>query len=344
MSSRSLSCLIGRVALVALMACQPQISRLKDSAAPLSDEISPILLPLTGSIASRQAEISGFAWAGDELIALPQRPAWSAACPQGCFYALSRAAIERAIDGDPAPLSAREIPLKGWSLVSGIEGLQGGEALAIVGKQIFVLLEAKRRDGRMVGQLALGHIEGGERIEAIVIDSIAPVELPAQVHLDNIAYESLLPAAHQLIAIFEANGRLNAAPRAMLLDERGHWIGAIPFPHIEYRITDVTPLEPDGSFWALNYFFPPEAALAAIEDPRSPPHVRREGQAVERILRLRLQGGRVTLAPQPPVILRLSADGRPRNWEALATIGDRGFLLATDKHPATMLAFVPFHR
>jgi hypothetical protein len=39
--------------------------------------------------------------------------------------------------------------------------------------------------------------------------------------------------------------------------------------------------------------------------------------------------------------LELVSDDDTRNWEGLVRLDDYGFLLATDKYPRTILAFVP---
>jgi len=39
-------------------------------------------------------------------------------------------------------------------------------------------------------------------------------------------------------------------------------------------------------------------------------------------------------------VLKLADDGQSRNWEGIAMLDQRGFLLVTDQHPNTILAFV----
>ena len=48
----------------------------------------------------------------------------------------------------------------------------------------------------------------------------------------------------------------------------------------------------------------------------------------------------VELSGRAPVELEL-APMETRNWEGLALLEGRGFLIATDKYPSTLLAFVP---
>jgi hypothetical protein len=52
----------------------------------------------------------------------------------------------------------------------------------------------------------------------------------------------------------------------------------------------------------------------------------------------------IALADRPPLQLALSDDLLGmigRNWEGLARLDPRGFLLVTDTFPGTILAFVP---
>ena len=63
---------------------------------------------------------------------------------------------------------------------------------------------------------------------------------------------------------------------------------------------------------------------------------------IERLLELRITSDdRIVRTDTPPLWLKPAADGQCRNWEAVVRLGDRGFLLMTDEHPATMLAFIP---
>ena len=49
----------------------------------------------------------------------------------------------------------------------------------------------------------------------------------------------------------------------------------------------------------------------------------------------------ITLAPDPPLRLRLVSD-QARNWEALAILPGKGFLIATDTYPSTLMGFVRY--
>ncbi len=50
----------------------------------------------------------------------------------------------------------------------------------------------------------------------------------------------------------------------------------------------------------------------------------------------------ITVSDQPPIQLVLRGDGQSRNWEGIVRLDDRGFIIATDTYPETILAFVSF--
>jgi hypothetical protein len=61
---------------------------------------------------------------------------------------------------------------------------------------------------------------------------------------------------------------------------------------------------------------------------------------VERLVEMQYDASGVSLTGAAPVQLQL-AMLETRNWEGLVLLDGRGFLLATDKYPSTILAFVP---
>ena len=66
-----------------------------------------------------------------------------------------------------------------------------------------------------------------------------------------------------------------------------------------------------------------------------------EAEEVERLIELKIENGAITLTGRAPVYLQLETGKPSRNWEGIARLGNKGFLIATDKHPETILAFVP---
>lgn len=148
-----------------------------------------------------------------------------------------------------------------------------------------------------------------------------------------------------LLTLHEANGQgINAKPIAHRFGADLAPAGTLPFVQVEYRVTDVTALDGEDRFWAINCFFPGDEKLRPEADPlaerygQGPSHARHE--QAERLLEFRYKPSGILLVERPPLQLELPSD-EARNWEGIARLDGHGFLLATDKFPGTILGFVP---
>ena len=140
---------------------------------------------------------------------------------------------------------------------------------------------------------------------------------------------------------------MRKATSAPSLSGSGSYVTSVPlFTTVPFTgcVTDATEIDSAGRFWVINYFYPGDRALLRPGPDtlgetfgRGPTH-RRE-MAVERLVELALNGTRIEQTGRAPVQLELEAEAR--NWEGLARLGTRGFLVATDTYPETLLAFVP---
>ncbi len=285
------------------------------------------------------------AWYGDNLILLPQYPSRFGDREDGAVFTLAKADLLDFLDGKaPQKLQPREIPFIAPGLAEQIRGFEGYEALAFSGDRVFMAIESKPGID-MLGYLVTGSI--APDLSELRLDTTHLAEITPQAHLDNMAYETLLVSEGQVTAIYEANGRnVNSAPEARQFGFDLQSEAAIPFPNIEYRITDATALDASGRFWAINYFFPGDTLLDPAADPlfekypEGPTHARYT--TVERLVQFQFNGTEISLATAPPIQLQLVDDDHSRNWEAIAGLDERGFLLATDKYPETIFAFVPY--
>ena len=61
---------------------------------------------------------------------------------------------------------------------------------------------------------------------------------------------------------------------------------------------------------------------------------------VERLIELQWTGTEIQRTDRAPLNLAL-VTSTGRNWEGLVRLDDLGFLLVTDKHPKTLLGYVP---
>lgn len=305
---------------------------------------SPIIaIPLAGPAAQANAEISGMAWSGDTLVLLPQYPERFGE-EDGAVFTIPKAEILAFLDGSSTqPITPRLIPFFAPGLQQKIKGFEGFEAIAFDGARVCMTIEAS--PGTMIGYLVCGEVS--PELAEIRLDTNTLAEIPPQAALENMSDETLLIAGERLATIYEANGaNVNAAPVAHLFDFNLQAQGTISFPNIEYRITDATPPDASGRFWAINYFFTGDTKLKPAADPLAARFgegvTHAQTLSVERLVEFQFTESGIALADTPPIALELLANGDERNWEALARLDQRGFLLATDKFPETILAFVVY--
>lgn len=299
------------------------------------------IIPLSGAAANRNAEISGMAWFDDMLILLPQWPDF-AGDGTNQLFALPRSQIEAVLDGQSrARLSPMPLALDDAALRAALPSFGGYEAIAFSGDSIYLTIETWAPQGSS-GYLVLGTVD---RDNAVVrIDPATLVEIPAQTGKMNVSDEAIVVTGDGLLTIYELNGAtVNDAAIAHRFSFEGWPLESAAFPAIDYRITDATPLDANGRFWAMNFFYPAEglvkvegeALAAAFGEGAS--HAR--AIQVERLLEFAWDGVQVVRTETPPIQLQLGIVAR--NWEGIVRLGERGFLIATDKYPLTMLAFVP---
>jgi hypothetical protein len=305
------------------------------------------LLDIAGPLASPRAEVSGMTWQGDTLVILPQYPDRFGEDGLLGFFAIKKTKILEALDSpDPDPIQPRLIHCRAPGLAGIVRGFNGLEAVGCIGDRYYMTVEAKDDTG-MAGYLVSGHYDVID--DLVVMDLSRLISIPMGLNIFNIAEETVIIDGERVITISEANGlNLTPEPQAKVFNADADFLGLLPMPHIEYRVTDATGLDDAGRFWVMNYYYPPERAKL---NPAPDPELARFGdpasfdpeKCVERLLELQLtQDDRIVRTDTPPLNLELLPDGECRNWEALVRLDRRGFLLMTDKFPGTLLAFVPF--
>jgi hypothetical protein len=305
-------------------------------------ELAPRPLPLDSAFRRPSLELSGLAWHGDTLVVLPQYPGRAGGDDGPQLYGIARASLQRAVDDSTAPIEPVPIPLSTPRLGGRTTGYQGLEAIAFVGDRAYLLVESTADGPGMRGHLLRGRV--ASNLREIRLQPGADRPLLQQAELPNTAYEALTTRADTVMAIFEANGhRVNDAPRAVRVGPDLQPLGNVPFPTLEYRVTDATALDAQRRFWVINYFYPgdrdllhPAADSLAQRFGAGPTH--RRSDVVERLVEYQYTPQGIRRTDTPPLWLELAADGR--NWEGIARFGD-GFLLVTDTFPKTLLAYVP---
>lgn len=299
-----------------------------------------IEIPLSGPVAEAKAEVSGMTWYEDWLILLPQYPA----VVGNNLYAIPRVDIIAFLDGQrDGSLTPQAVAFNGATLRD-LPNFEGFEAIAFNGNDVYLTIETDQ-GFEMLGYLVTGKIEPD--LSELRVDATTTVSIAAQSPIDNYSEEAVLFIDETVVTLYEANGsNVNADPVAHRFDPNLTDLGTVSFPTIEYRITDATTADANGRFWAINYIF--EGAISKLK-PAPDPLIAQygigathaESNIVERLIEFQYTAEGIVLTNNPPLQLTLRSDGTARNWEGVARLDDRGFLLVTDKFPTTILAFVP---
>ncbi len=320
---------------------------------PRATTVKPVILELVGPLTEARAEVSGMTWKGDTLVVLPQNPTLFAGAGQLGFFVISRTQIVAAIDGTVAgPIVPRQVTCRAPGLENVVSGFDGLEAMGLMGERCYMTVEAKD-DTAMAGYLVCGNYDVVNN--EVIMDMTRLATIPMGLNIPNISEETIVIDGRRVITISEANGRnVNPRPVGKIFNAEIDFLGTIPLPNIEYRVTDATRVDTRKRFWVVNYYYPPERAkLEPAPDPElakfggSGPHD--PAACIERLLELAIvhdsvRGEYIARTETPPVYLETLPDHECRNWEAVVRLGDRGFLLMTDKYPGTILAFVPYSR
>ncbi|HPH95503.1 MAG TPA: hypothetical protein PKW33_06145 [Anaerolineaceae bacterium] len=304
-------------------------------------EVPVVEIPLEGDLADAKAEISGLTWCGDHLILIPQYPARFAPKDKSYFYTLTKAEILDSLAQNPLrALKPSPVELDDGE-ASQLPGYEGFEAAACFGEHFYAAVETKSGD-RMMGYLFVGKVN--EALTEIKLDKGSRKELPPQAKIDNFTNEALAWTGEGILSFYEANGaKVNPDAHALVFDRQFNPQKNAPMPSLEYRLTDATPVDEAGNFWVINYFYPGDTKIKPDSDPLA---LNGEGAShqvsenVERLVQLHWDGEKISLGEHAPIWLQLRDNGEARNWEGLAQLDDKGFLLVTDTHPRTILGFV----
>lgn len=338
---------------LALSGCRnaPTITAEASPPPPSSDpttvtvEIPVVPIPLDGPASEQKAEISSMDWYGDWLVLMPQYPArFKNDLSPASVFVIAKQEILDFVDGrTDQPLRPEKIPFWDGDASKTIDGFEGYEAIVFANQEVFLTIETSPGK-EMLGYLIKGAV--AEDLREIRLDPQKIVEIQPQADIENFSNETLVVVDEVLVTAYEANGaNVNAHPQAHRFDLTLEATTAIPFPTLEYRVTDATNLDAARNFWVINYFWSGDAKKL---DPARDELTATYGQGstharlgnVERLVELHYSPEGVTLTQTPPIQLEL-IESDARNWEGIVRLGERGFLLVTDTHPETMLAFVP---
>ena len=330
------------------------------------EEQKVIELALTEAVTKIDCEFSGLAWYKDYLIILPQYPARFGGDNYGKLLAIPKAHILSYLDGiktnrekpsQPPPLVPMGIDLVDpTGMLEKIQGYEGFEAIGFWGDRVFMTIEANPQP-MMLGHLVSGDITTAPDNRMTITLGEKMSDIPVQADLPNSTYETLLVTKDQLIVIYEGNGiGANAHPQARIYDHDLEFKHAVPFPNVEFRITDATDMDSHNRFWCINYIWPDgreryRPATDTIAETYGKGKTHAQCGIVERLLEFEYTEAGIVLVKRPPIQFQLedyNNNGQletkdSRNWEGIVRLeSDRynGFLVTTDEFPRTILGFV----
>jgi hypothetical protein len=298
-------------------------------------------IELAGPVASSQAEVSGMAWCGDRLILLPQYPDQFKEDGLGRVFSIPQSALTAYLaDDSAAPIEPEKIVFDTAGLPQTLSGFEGFEAIAFDQDVVYVTVET-RQAGGMMGYLLKGTV--AEDCSAVTLDPESQQELPPQADLSNMTDETIILDGDRIYTVYEANGvNVNSEPTAYVFDLALNTQGTVSFPTIEYRVTDATTVDADGSFWAINYFYPGDTKLKPGDDQLALDYgigLSHQGaEQVERLVKMSVSDAGIDFLDEAPIYLTLDSE-EAYNWEGLVRMGE-GFILVTDEYPTTVLGYV----
>ena len=292
-----------------------------------------------------QAELSGLTWCDDKLILLPQYPRRISSDKQSNFYYLDKAEILLALkDSAAEPLKAKPILVNEKDLRKAVSIFDGFEAIECKNNKIWLSIEAVTFLGEYQSFVVPAEIRF-EPMASITIDEKRLTHLPSLSKLRNMGDEAIVMVGDDIIAIHEVNDtRVVTDTKARRIQRVNSTISKLPFPSLPFRITDATKLDANNRFWAINYKYSGDKFSRNTTDNIAEQYGKgashKQFYNVERLLEFELTKRGISLVSAPPIQLKMDQiEGR--NWEGIVRLDDLGFLLVTDKHPKTILAFVP---
>ena len=187
-----------------------------------------------------------------------------------------------------------------------------------------------------------GRIKRKKGIIIIDEDSLSEIEIP--INIKNMGYESVAKYKNRILVFFEAYGKnINSKPEIISFDKSLKKSKTIAFDNLEYRLTDVTSIDKEGKFWAINFFWPGEAkrlkpAADNILNNTNKGKTHSLFDHVERLVEYEIHKDQVKRSSAKAI--QLSINKESRNWEGVARLDNKGFLMIVDEYPRTILAFI----
>ncbi len=309
-------------------------------------EVEVISLKRPSRIQASSFEYSGMAWYGEMLVLLPQYPAGKDNAGDGMLFAIEKEDLFKAIEDPEYELPVRDVPIINASLGDAVRGFEGFESILFVDQEVYLTIES-HSGNPMMGYLIKGEVTG--ELESIALYPETLVELKPFTNVSNATFEAMTYWNSSLYILYEHNSSADGrTPTAYKFSQDLKLGGEIPFPELNFRVTDATDTDADGCFWVMNYFYPGDTHLAVDEDAlmrmygQGQTHTKQD--TVERLVMLKIEEDEIVRVNQPPIYLQLLEADTARNWEGLVSLEGKGFLMITDSFPESILGFCPILR
>ena len=350
MKQRNLYIVLAVIVLAVVAVVYFSINSKPAAPAELTEEVKLTEMPVTeiamsGPASTPEAEFSGLAWYGENLIMLPQYPNIFDESGDGQLFYLPKAELSLYIGGARgAPIEPRPIKLIAPNLTDQIRNYQGFESIVFSGDRVFMTIEAGEGTD-MMGYLISGTINPD--LSTLTLDTTKLAEIPPQAKSENHSDEAILIMDDKILTFYEVTGKdIVSKPVVHVFDFDLNPQGTLPIDNLEYRLTDIA-MGFGNTIWGINYFFPGDEDLMPSSDPILERFGTGETHAkfpqVERLIRYQYSDAGLTLVnSKRPIYLTLTED--IRNWEGLVVLDTAGLIMVTDKFPRTILAFVPIPR
>tara|TARA_X000000950_G_scaffold40516_1_gene44070 strand:- start:6822 stop:7763 length:942 start_codon:yes stop_codon:yes gene_type:complete len=287
-------------------------------------------IELKGTITNPKQEISGMDWYNDNLFLLPENLG-------GYLFMVKKKEIQKQLSLKKGSIQPVKTTFNTPDYLKSIPGFDGFEAIAFYENSVYVTIEADQ-NGMMVGYIAWGSINPNSYEITILEKNIQKINTPIQIN--NLSYESIINHKNNLLLLYEANGsNLRKDPYQLSISLNDFSLKKIKGTNIEYRITDATKVE-KNKFWAINYYWPGDKKnLRPGLDKLNKNKEINSDQTIERLVEFKITKKGIRLTRKKPIDLILE-EGKSRNWESIVRFGNSGFLIATDKYPRMILAYI----
>ena len=287
-------------------------------------------IKLKGLITDPKQEISGMDWYNNNLFLLPENLG-------GYLFTVTKNEVQNQLASIKEVIEPTKTIFNTPNYSKIIPGFDGFEALAFEGDNVYVTIEAGQND-MMTSYIVWGSINPNSYEITIPESNIKKFDTPIQI--DNMSYESIIYHKNNLLLMYEANGsNLRKNPYQLSVSLNDFSMNKIKGSNIEYRITDATKVK-KNKFWAINYYWPGDKkSLNPGIDKLSKDKKANSSKTIERLVEFKIKKNRISLTNKKPIELTLE-EGASRNWESIVRFGRSGFLIATDKHPRMILAFL----